>query len=287
VDLADQLELIKISPVFLGTEDLSKLWTAMQARYRPTMAYMASVVLIQGTAPAKAALPVLKRGPDDRGPVALAGSFAVLSEVKVAASDLLPAMRLGDELRLAGSGFNAPGPIVVLFENAVSGSLVELAPTSSTETEIRVKLPDFDDNAGVISEWKPGLYRVSVRVSRPGTPDYVTNSVPVALAPLIVISPLSAASGDIELTVTAVPRLAAEQGSQTELAFGSRTVPPESVDTPADTTQPTTATFKLTGVVAGTYITRLRIAGIESLPVTYSGSPARFEFDPGQRVVVQ
>jgi hypothetical protein len=34
IDLADQVELIKLTPVFLTTEELSKIWTAMQARYR-------------------------------------------------------------------------------------------------------------------------------------------------------------------------------------------------------------------------------------------------------------
>src|SRR5207244_1545021 len=56
IDLADQVELIKLSPVFLSSEELSKMWTAMQARYRPTMAYMASVVLIQPSGGARAAL---------------------------------------------------------------------------------------------------------------------------------------------------------------------------------------------------------------------------------------
>uniref|UniRef100_UPI000B03F57A DUF4255 domain-containing protein n=1 Tax=Methylogaea oryzae TaxID=1295382 RepID=UPI000B03F57A len=69
-DLADQAELIKLSPVYLNADELSKMWTAMQARYRPTMAYTASVVLIQSTAGTKVAPPVLKRGQDDRGPVA-------------------------------------------------------------------------------------------------------------------------------------------------------------------------------------------------------------------------
>src|SRR5262249_42990727 len=54
-DLADQVEQIKITPVYLGTEDLSKMWTAMQARYRPTMAYLVSVVLIQSTESVKVA----------------------------------------------------------------------------------------------------------------------------------------------------------------------------------------------------------------------------------------
>ena len=57
-DLADQVELCKISPRYLTTEELSRLWSALQARYRPSMAYDVSVVLIEATTPVKAALPV-------------------------------------------------------------------------------------------------------------------------------------------------------------------------------------------------------------------------------------
>lgn len=60
-DLADQVELIKICPEYLNTEDLSKLWTAMQARYRPSMGYQVSVVLIERARPVRAPLPVLER----------------------------------------------------------------------------------------------------------------------------------------------------------------------------------------------------------------------------------
>ncbi len=67
LDLADQIEQIKITPHYLTTEELSKLWTAMQARYRQSMAYQVSVVLIQSTKLTKTALPVLSRGKDDRG----------------------------------------------------------------------------------------------------------------------------------------------------------------------------------------------------------------------------
>ncbi len=45
-DLADQVELIKLSPESLSVEDLSRLWTACGAKYRPTAAYQASVVLV-------------------------------------------------------------------------------------------------------------------------------------------------------------------------------------------------------------------------------------------------
>src|SRR3954453_13589819 len=35
-NLADQVELIKISPMDISTEEISRLWTAFQAKYRPS-----------------------------------------------------------------------------------------------------------------------------------------------------------------------------------------------------------------------------------------------------------
>lgn len=42
-----QVEQIKLSSQFLTTEEMSKLWSAMQARYRPSAAYKASVVVLE------------------------------------------------------------------------------------------------------------------------------------------------------------------------------------------------------------------------------------------------
>lgn len=60
-DLAGQVEMIKITPEPLSTEDLSKLWTAFGGKFRPSAGYQASVVLIEGTARVQAALPVRTR----------------------------------------------------------------------------------------------------------------------------------------------------------------------------------------------------------------------------------
>ncbi len=60
-DLADQVEQIKIAPQNLSTEELSKLWTALQAPYRPAAAYHVSVVLIESSKSVKSAKPVSKR----------------------------------------------------------------------------------------------------------------------------------------------------------------------------------------------------------------------------------
>jgi Pvc16 N-terminal domain len=46
-DLADHVEQISVRPEFLSTDETSKLWSALQARYRPSAAYEVSAVSIE------------------------------------------------------------------------------------------------------------------------------------------------------------------------------------------------------------------------------------------------
>jgi len=59
-DLADQFEQLKISPIFLDTEEMYRLWSAMQAHYRPSMAYEVTVVLIESKRPTRTG-PLVRR----------------------------------------------------------------------------------------------------------------------------------------------------------------------------------------------------------------------------------
>jgi hypothetical protein len=45
--LADQLQQIRITPQFLSFEDMAKLWSALQAKYRPSVCYQVSAVVIE------------------------------------------------------------------------------------------------------------------------------------------------------------------------------------------------------------------------------------------------
>jgi hypothetical protein len=60
-EIADQVEQIKMIPEALSTEEISKLWSAFGAHYRPTAAYQASVVLIESRRSTRPGLPVQKR----------------------------------------------------------------------------------------------------------------------------------------------------------------------------------------------------------------------------------
>lgn len=59
--LADQVEQVKLSMEPLNTEEMSRLWTAFQVKYRPTASYIATVVLIESEKSTRPALPVRQR----------------------------------------------------------------------------------------------------------------------------------------------------------------------------------------------------------------------------------
>jgi hypothetical protein len=287
LDLADQTELIKITPVFLGSEELSKLWTAMQARYRPSMAYMVSVVLIQSDAGARVPPPVLRRGSEDQGWRSRAMPPPVLQAVRNLASPLLPAMRLGDDLSIVAD-LPLGATITANFLSARQSSAVPLPVTLGAHpNELRVHLPTPTEKASSMSDWVAGGYSVSLTVAEPKQPDVQTDAVQIALAPRIAATPLtSPASTPINLTITCEPRVHKDQQAGVRLLIGTLEVRPTAIATPADPTQPSTLTFAIPGLPAGDHLLRLRVDGIDSLPVVLSGSPPNFAFDLLQMVKV-
>src|SRR5262245_11311895 len=111
-DLADQYEQIKITPAPMNMEEMSKLWSALQAHYRPTSAYSVSVVLIEETRPARTApLPVLTRNvtvsPD------LLPAYPTLEDVEPPNSQL--AAQLGDTVTLTGHHLDGTGHTLLLM----------------------------------------------------------------------------------------------------------------------------------------------------------------------------
>jgi hypothetical protein len=287
IDLADQVELLKITPAFLNSDDLSKLWTAMQARYRPSMAYLVSVVLIQSEVGALSPPPVLKRGAGDRGNDVQGAPAPVLSAARHAASPLFPAVRLGDDVLISGTRLDRTGVVGIVFECARLGIARTLAPAAgASATQLQAHLPSIAEDANGMSEWGIGVYSISLRVTQAGQPSWTTNGVPIALAPVISVTPLNAAAGTINIAVTCTPRLRPAQAAQARLLFGSTQIQPASVDTPADPSKPSTLNFSIPNVTADSYLVRLRVDGIDSLPVTFSGTPPQFDFDPQQMVTV-
>jgi hypothetical protein len=68
------------------------------------------------------------------------------------------------------------------------------------------------------------------------------------------------------------------------LLFGDREVPATNITTPPDPTAETTLTFDVTDAEAGEYVLRLRVDGVDSIPVDFSTAPP--QFDPSQIVTI-
>jgi hypothetical protein len=56
--LAEQIEQVRIIPHYLDTENMSQIWSALQAHYRPSAAYQVNLVLIESRQPRRSPLPV-------------------------------------------------------------------------------------------------------------------------------------------------------------------------------------------------------------------------------------
>jgi hypothetical protein len=201
---------------------------------------------------------------------------------------LLPALRLGDDLSLVGTALARSGTLSALFSNDRLGlvNTLPLTPGASAN-ELRAHLPSTTEQPAAMAAWASGAYGVVVRVDEPGQPSWTTNSVPVAIAPRISASPLAATAGSaFTLTVTCSPRLHPLQEPGVRLLLGSTELLPATLATPADTSLPSTLTFQVGSLSAGDYLLRLRVDGIDSLPILATGSPPVLGFDAAQKLVV-
>jgi hypothetical protein len=93
------------------------------------------------------------------------------------------------------------------------------------------------------------------------------------------VNPTSQSAGaqPFDLTVTCTPQVLAEQ--RTVLLFGDREVAPSSVTTPADPDADTTLVFPISDAAAGAYVVRVRVDGVDSIPIDFAASPPQFDSD--------
>jgi Pvc16 N-terminal domain len=283
VDPGDQIERVRFSPQPLSLEEISKLWTALQTQYRLSTTYLATVVLIDSQQPAKTPLPVLARGKGDLGVFSTTSPSPELSDVVPAGA--LPSVQLGTDVTLEGDNLVGSG-ITASFTNPLLAAPITIAPTTGSGGTLKVHLANAPEDPGALAKWVPGIYTVSLLVNRPPLPPWTSNEIAFELAPVISVSPASAAAGTVALTITCSPRIDPRQ--RVLLLVGGQQVVPQNLSNPADTTKPTSLTFQVPGMVASTaaYPVRLRVDGVDSMPFVATGSPPKFAFDPNQSVKV-
>jgi hypothetical protein len=282
-DLGNQIERVRITLQPMGIDEMSKLWTMFQSQYRISAAYEVGVVLIDSRRPVKAPLPVLNRGAGDRGPIAVAGLAPALSAFRLPNSQ--SALRLGESFAVTGDNIVADADVKAVVSSALLDSDIELpvAP-GAVPGEVVVQVEDVAADASALARWCPGYYLVVLVQSRPDVPPVSSNALPLAIAPRIAVAPANAPAGKIDLTLTCEPRI--REGQKVLLIFGDRQVKPVTVTTPAEEDKPTTLSFTVPDVVNGQYVVRLRVDGVDSIPVVYAGDPKIAAFDPAQTVTV-
>jgi Pvc16 N-terminal domain len=273
--LERQIEQIKLVPEYLGTEEMSKLWTATQSHFRPTAAYLATVVLIESEAPTRSPLPVLSRGPvdpathRDRGVVVEPGLVPALPMIDaVVPPGRQPVARLGETIDLGGHHLDGTGREVLLSNERFAIDAAIAAAPSGGGALVQFSIPTAQAGA-----FPAGAYRIGVRVVRPGeTAARETNRLAMVLAPEITGLPLAVvrdAAGTASFTLPFRPTLQA--GQRVSLLLGEAEVKPQPFSTPA-----TTLDFIVPNAPVGSHLARLRVDGIDSPVIDRSVDPPAF-----------
>lgn len=299
--LQDQIERVRITPLSMSSEEMSKLWTAFQAPYRISVAYQVDVVLIESTRPSQTPLPVLARGQDDTGARAQADlipPFPAIEDIRrvdPGTGDLQPMQRrlsfeLDDKIAILGHHFGLEeGDMskVTLTVRLSTPRLdkpqdVAVAAGDANNQQIIVKIPS------VPADFPAGFYTVSVLVTPNGKPDETrtTNEWALLLAPQITSGmPLSVARsnivdglGEATINLTCTPEVRPEQ--RVALALGDlevRAKPPAA--------QTNALVFIAKKIGAGTYRVRLRVDGVDSHIVDFT-DPKKPQFIESQKVTI-
>ncbi|QGZ59466.1 DUF4255 domain-containing protein [Paraburkholderia acidiphila] len=206
--LADQIEMIKITPATLGREEMAWLWTALKADYRLTFPFQASVVLIEPALPASPALPVLHR----RLHVDPAQAAQLLAVTPPHGQ--LTALST-DKVDVTGEFLSAI--TTVLLSNPRYGIAYSVPAANVTATSF-----SFVPDAGVTQP--AGVYTLSAQaVDAKGNVSHTTNTLPLALAPTFATQNATVVPGPTAATlrVTVSFKPPASPGQSVSLALTS------------------------------------------------------------------
>jgi hypothetical protein len=283
-DLAEQYEQIKIAPAPMGSEEMSKLWSAIQAHYRPTAAYQVSVVLIEATQPARAPLPVLSRGPvvtslvdpntQRESGIAVAANLGP-TWPQVDAVELpnqQTAAHLGDTVALGGAQFDGADQILLLSLPRLDIEQAIAPPSAVAADRIEFVIPDQP------TDYPAGNYSMALQVLRPGeSQPRTTEQVSLRIAPRItsLVSPpqVFPRGNDDDhvaiVTLSCSPEVRPTQ--RVSLIIGSREVVAD--DHPATTAD---LAFTVRDAPLGVHYVRLRVDGVDSQLVDRGKSPPAY-----------
>lgn len=280
-DLHAQVEMVKFSPLSLNLEELSKLWSVFfQTPYSLSVAYQASLVLIESTFTKSTPLPVLTRGPEDHGAKVFPNLIPPIPLIdRIEPPNKQPSALLGDTLTISGHHLKGEN-ISIIFRHRLLEDPNELIVLSNdTPTELQITLPDCENGA---EDWPAGICSVAVNIPTEDGTVQLTNEIPLLIAPQITTNlPITVqrdTNGDITFTLEICPDIMPEQ--RASLIVGDLEVLAE-----PHTEQTNQLTFKIQDAPVGEHYVRLRIDGTESHLVDRSVEPP--VFDETQKVIIE
>jgi len=251
-NLAGQVERIRFTPTSLSLEEFSKLWSVFfQIEYTLSVAYQASVVLLESDDEPAAALPVQARNV----------SVVPFREPRI---DRVISQAGADQPIVAGSTLLIQGQ---QLKGAVTLVLIEdqeAAPAVVTDTQVTIPLP-----AGIHAGVKGVQVIQKVLIGTPPAPhrSVQSNVAPFVLRPTITgASAAVKAPGITTVTLVVAPDIGA--GQRAVLLLNNLAVSPAT----AFTSNPVVAAadsnkinIDIAGVPTGSYLVRVQIDGAESL----------------------
>jgi hypothetical protein len=278
-DLADQVELLKITPEVFDSEEMSRLWSALQGRYRPTAAFQVSVVLIERPRATVTPLPVLTRGrfdpalQRDAGVVVAAGMtppFPTLESLSVLQHGTPNTLRGGDTVEVSGHHLGGSARSIVLRNDRFGVDRDLPVADGDVDGIVTFTLPVLPDDL------PSGIYTLQLRVQRPGEPvTRLSNALPVALAPAITsFPPLSLVrepGNTLRIRIACTP--AVRPGQQVALAMDGSEAPAQPF---AGSSTSLEFRFPDAPPAGGTPLLRLKVDGLESVVVDRTAKPPVF-----------
>jgi hypothetical protein len=275
--LADQVETLKITPQYLNTEEMSKLWTATQSNFRPSAAYQVSVVLIEAQQSTRPTLPVLSRGEvnlvtgRERGVVVTPSLIPPLPTIESVRPDgEQTVVRLGENVSLTGHHLDGTSCSVLLRNDRFDIDEEIAASGSSTGDAMAFTVPP-----GQAADFPVGVYDIGVRLIMPDeTNPRESNRLATVIAPNITSLPGAPVpldvNGDAQFTVGFTPDL--RPGPTISLLLGTQEILPQAFVAPTSSLD-----FIARDVQAGaSLLVRLRIDGVDSPIVDRSTTPPTF-----------
>ncbi len=268
-NLKNQIERISIKPTNLSLEEISRLWGTFQTPYRISAAYEVSVVLIESQIPVKTPLPVLSRGSDDRGPAFQTGiipPLPSLTTIKLPQNEYY--FTVGKDLIL--EGYNLENSKEVHFRHPHLEDPIVLETGEVSDTQIRVTLNNS-------REWRAGFYTVTVQVNEDAR-HQMTNSMTFPLVP--EVTTIDYPDKVAGLTLTCNPPV--KYGQEVSLLLGDRAIPYKFLER---IELIKSLSFDVSNVTSGTYVVRLRVDGVDSVPINFNQVPPKFKED--QQVTIE